>query len=272
MSQDQQDRSERFRALHEREGAFVIPNPWDAGSARVLAGLGFEALATTSSGLAFTFGRSDGAVTRDEHLAHIRDLVAATPLPVSADLENCYFDDPAEAAETIRLASEAGASGGSIEDFSGHPDGHIYEFDHAVERVVTAVEAARALPVPFVLTARAENLIRGRDDLDDTILRLQAFEKAGADVLYAPGLKSAEEVARVCSAVSKPVNVLATPALTVAEIARAGGKRISVGGALARAGIGGFLDAAREMADAGGFARLGDAPGFGDINKLMEEG
>lgn len=265
------ERSEAFIALHERDGAFVIPNPWDAGSARVLAGLGFEALATTSSGYAFTLGRADGAVSRDELLAHIRDLVEATSLPVSADLENCFSDDPTQAAETIRLASEAGASGGSIEDYSNPPDGRIYEFDHAVERVAAAVEVARGLPVPFVLTARAENLIRGRDDLDDTILRLQAFEKVGADVLYAPGLKTAEEVETVCKAVSKPVNVLATAALTVADIAGAGGKRISVGGALARASIGGFIDAAREMADTGGFALLGDAPGFGDINKLMEE-
>ena len=268
----QSERAEAFKALHERAGAFVIPNPWDRGSARVLAGLGFEALATTSSGFAFTLGRSDGAVTRDEVLAHIRDLVAATPLPVSADLENCYSDDPSKAAETILLASEAGASGGSIEDYSGPPDGHIYAFNHAVERVAASVEVARALPVPFVLTARAENLIRGRDDLDDTILRLQAFEKAGADVLYAPGLKSAEDVAAVCSAVSKPVNVLATPALTLSDIAGAGGKRISVGGALARTSIGGFLNAAREMAETGGFAPLGDAPGFGEINKLMDEG
>lgn len=273
MSQpDQLKRTEAFISLHEREGAFIIPNPWDAGSARMLAGLGFEALATTSSGLAFTFGRSDGAVTRDEHLAHIRDLVAATKLPVSADLENCYSDDPAQAAETIRLASEAGASGCSIEDFSGHPGGRIYDFDHAVERVAAAVEAARALSIPFVLTARAENLIRGRDDLKDTILRLQAFEKTGADVLYAPGLKTSDEVRQVCSAVSKPVNVLATPSLTVAEIAEAGGKRVSVGGALARAAIGGFLDAARKMADTGGFAPFGDAPSFGEINKLMERG
>jgi 2-methylisocitrate lyase-like PEP mutase family enzyme len=267
---DQQERAVRFSALHEREAAFVIPNPWDAGSARVLAGLGFEALATTSSGYAFTLGRADGAVSRDEMLAHIRDLVDATPLPVSADLENCFSDDPAKAAETIRLASDAGASGGSIEDYSNPPDGRIYDFDHAVERVVAAVEVARALPNPFVLTARAENLIRGRDDLEDTILRLQAFEKAGADVLYAPGLKTTEEVRQVCSALSKPVNVLATPTLTVEGIATAGGKRISVGGALARAGIGGFLDAAREMAGTGGFAPLGDAPGFGEINKLME--
>lgn len=269
---DHSQRTAAFIALHERDGAFIIPNPWDRGSARVLAGLGFEALATTSSGFAFTLGRADGAVSRDEVLAHIRDLVDATPLPVSVDLENCYSDDPAKAAETIALASEAGASGGSIEDYSGLPDGHIYDFDHAVERVVAAVEVARALPVPFVLTARAENLIRGRDDLEDTISRLQAFEKAGAGVLYAPGLKSAQDVAALCKAVSKPVNVLATPALTVSKIADAGGKRISIGGALARAGLGGFIEAAREMAETGGFALLGDAPGFGEINKLMEGG
>jgi 2-methylisocitrate lyase-like PEP mutase family enzyme len=268
----QSERTKAFKALHECEGAFVIPNPWDRGSARVLAGLGFQALATTSSGFAFTLGRADGAVSRDEVLAHIRDLVDATPLPVSADLENCFSDDPAEAAHTIRLASEAGASGGSTEDYSGPPDGHIYDFNHAVERVVAAVVVAHALPVPFVLTARAENLIRGRDDLDDTILRLQAYEKAGADVLYAPGLKTADEVEQVCRALSKPVNVLATPVLTVAEIAAAGGKRISVGGALARTSIGGFLYAAREMSETGGFAALGDAPGFGEINKLMDEG
>lgn len=264
-------RAEAFRALHERKEAFIIPNPWDAGSARILAGLGFKALATTSSGLAFTYGRSDGAVSREEHLAHIRDLVAATPLPVSADLENCYCDNPAEAAETIRLASEVGASGGSIEDFSGPPDGHIYDFDHAVERVAAAVEVARSLSVPFVLTARAENHIRGRDDLEDTILRLQAFEKAGADVLYAPGLKTVDEIRQVCGALSKPVNVLAMPALAVAEIAEVGGKRISLGGALARAAIGGFLDAAREMAKTGSFAPFGEAPGFGEINELMDE-
>ncbi|RMF03532.1 MAG: isocitrate lyase/phosphoenolpyruvate mutase family protein, partial [Alphaproteobacteria bacterium] len=206
------ERAESFRALHQREGAFVMPNAWDAGSARILAGLGFEAVATTSSGHACTLGRSDGQVTREEVLAHIGDLVAAMPLPVSADLENCYADDPAGAAQTIRLASEAGASGGSIEDYSGPESGRIYDFSHAVERVAAAAEMARSLPVPFTLTARAENLIRGRADLDDTIARLKAFEDAGADVLYAPGLKSAAEVAAVCEAVSKPVNVLAAPA------------------------------------------------------------
>jgi 2-methylisocitrate lyase-like PEP mutase family enzyme len=267
---DQREKAARFRALHERAGTFVIPNPWDAGSARVLAGLGFEALATTSSGLAFAMGRSDGSVTREEHLAHIRALCAATRLPVSADLEKCYADDPAQAARTIPLACEAGAAGCSIEDYSGHAGGLIYDFQHAVERVAAAVEAARALSMPFTLTARAENLIRGRPSLDDTIKRLQAFEKAGADVLYAPGLKSADEVRAVCASVTKPVNVLATPALTVAEIEAAGGKRISLGGALARAGIGGFLDAAREISESGRISALGPAPGFGEINKLME--
>jgi len=266
----QAEKAGTFRKLHEQDGAFVIPNPWDAGSARVLAGLGFKALATTSSGLAYTMGRSDGAVSRDEHLAHIRALCAACDLPVSADLENCYADDPAEAAKTIPLAYEAGAAGCSIEDYSGPQEDRIYDFDHAVERVAAAVEAVRALQVPFVLTARAENLIRGNPDLDDTIRRLQAYERAGADVLYAPGLKTPDEVRAVCSAVGKPVNVLATPSLMVGEIAEAGGKRISLGGALARTAVGGFLDAAREIRDTGAFAPLGDAPSFGDINSLMD--
>lgn len=263
------DRVKAFKDLHEAPGAFVMPNPWDAGSARVLAGLGFKALATTSSGHAFTLGRSDGAVLREELMEHIRLLNAATTLPINADLENCFSDDPHEAAETIRLAQDAGAAGGSIEDYSGHGGGKIYDFDHAVERVAAAVEVVRALPVPFVLTARAENLIRGRDDLDDTIRRLQAFEKAGADVLYAPGLKTADEVRAVCSAVTRPVNVLATASLSVGNIEAAGGKRISVGGALARTAVGGFLDAAREILDTGAFAALGDAPSFGELGKLM---
>jgi len=271
MTDDIEDRTLRFRALHGGDGAFVIPNPWDTGSARIFAGLGFEALATTSSGLAFALGKSDGSVSREEHLAHIGALVDATPLPVSADLEQCYSDDPKEAADTIRMASEAGASGGSIEDYTGPPGGRIYDFDHAVERVAAAVEVVRSLPRPFVLTARAENLIRGVDDLDDTIRRLQAFDKAGAEVLYAPGLKTAEDVRAVCSAVSKPVNVLATPALSVAEIAEAGGKRISVGGALARTAIGGFLSASREIIEKGTFTAIGDAPGFPEINAIMGE-
>jgi len=271
MAMDQHETGARFRALHEREGAFVIPNPWDMGSARVLAGLGFEALATTSSGLAFALGKVDGALSRDEHLEHIRSLVRATPLPINADLENCYSSDPRAAAETIVLASEAGAAGGSIEDYSGPPGGRIYDFDHAVERVAAAVEVARGLPVPFVLTARSENLIRGCDDLDDTILRLQAFEKAGADVLYAPGLKTVDDVRRVCAAISKPVNVLATSALSVAQIADAGARRISVGGALARTALGGFLDAAREIREKGTFTAFANAPGFVEVNEIMDE-
>lgn len=265
----QQERAERFRQLHEDSETFIIPNPWDSGSARLLEGLGFKALATTSSGRAFALGRSDGDVSRDEHLAHIRVLCEVTRLPVSADLENCYADDPEEAAKTIQMACEAGAAGCSIEDYSGHDSGRIYEFDHSVERVEAAAEAARKLPMPFVLTARAENLIRNRPDLDDTIKRLQAFEAAGADVLYAPGLKTVDEVKAVCSAVSKPVNVLATPTLTYADIAGAGGKRISLGGALARTAIGGMLDAAQEILDTGAFAPLGDAPSFAEINSLM---
>ncbi len=270
MAENTEDRTLRFRALHEREGAFVIPNPWDAGSARVLAGLGFEALATTSSGLAFVLGKTDGEVTREEHLVHIGDLAGATDLPVSADLENCYSAVPVEAAETIKLASDAGASGGSIEDYAGPSENRIYDFNHAVERVAAAVDTVQSLPRAFVLTARAENLIRGVDDLDDTINRLQAFEKAGADVLYAPGLKTAEQVRAVCSAVSKPVNVLATAELSVAEIAEAGAKRISLGGALARTAIGGFLSASREIVEKGTFTATGTAPGFPEVIALMK--
>lgn len=270
MAVDLPAKAERFRALHERDGTFVIPNPWDIGSARIFAGLGFEALATTSSGFAYTLGRGDGAVTRDEVLAHIRDLNEATDLPVSVDLENCFADDPEAAAQTITQSGEAGAAGGSIEDWSGPEDNEIYEIGHATDRVVAAVEAARALPFDFTLTARAENLIRGRMDLDDTIKRLQAFEEAGAAVLYAPGLKTVEEVRAVCTAVSKPVNILATPKLTVAEIAEAGGKRISLGGALARAAVGGFLAVAREIREQGDFSALGATPGFPEINAIMD--
>lgn len=270
MAFEQRVTCERFAALHEREAAFVIPNPWDVGSARLFAGLGFEALATTSSGFAFTLGKSDGAVTREEICEHIHALAEATPLPVSADLENCYADDPRGAAETIRLASEAGAAGGSIEDWSGPAEDRIYDLNHAVERVAAAVEVARSLPVPFMLTARAENLIRNRPDLDDTIKRLEAFEKAGADVLYAPGLKTVDEVRAVCSAISKPVNVLAVPSLGVDEITQAGARRISVGGALARVAVGAVLNAAREIGAEGSFAAFATAPGFGEVNAIME--
>ena len=262
LTSEQLERGKIFKELHQRGRAFVIPNPWDAGSARALAAQGFEALATTSSGFAFTLGRADGRVSRDEVMAHIRDLVQATDLPLSVDLENCFSDDPREAAETIRMTCEAGAVGGSIEDWSGPDADEIYAIEHAAERVQAAVEVARSLDIPFTLTARAENLIRNRPDLDDTILRLQRFEEAGADVLYAPGLKSHEEVALVCSAVSKPVNILARPGLTVAGIEEAGGVRISLGGALARTAIGGFLNATNDILNNGGFDSFKNAPDF----------
>jgi 2-methylisocitrate lyase-like PEP mutase family enzyme len=254
----QAEKAEAFRALHARPGAFIIPNPWDAGTARLLASLGFEALATTSLGLANSLARVDGtnSVSRREVLDNCRVIAAATDLPVNADLENGYADAPREAAEMIRLAAEAGVVGGSIEDATGDPRRPIYDFALAVERVHAAVETARALPFPFVLTARAENLLHGRLDLDDTIKRLQAFEKAGADVLYAPGLRDLATIRTVTAAVSRPVNVVmsaADPALTLAQLAEAGVKRVSVGGALSRLALAAFLDGAREMRDRGGF-------------------
>jgi 2-methylisocitrate lyase-like PEP mutase family enzyme len=254
----QAQKAEAFRALHERPGAFIIPNPWDAGTAKLLAGLGFEALATTSLGLSNMLGRVDGTmtVTRDEVLDNCRAIAAATDLPVNADLENGYAHEPRAAAEMIRLAAEAGVVGGSIEDATGETDKPIYDFALAVERVQAAVETARALPFRFVLTARAENLLHGRLDLDDTIKRLQAFEKAGADVLYAPGVKDLAMIRAVTSAVTRPVNVVmsaADPSLTLAQLADAGVKRVSVGGALSRLALAAFLDGAREMKDKGTF-------------------
>jgi 2-methylisocitrate lyase-like PEP mutase family enzyme len=246
-------KAEAFGALHAGD-PFVIPNPWDAGSARVLAALGFKALATTSSGFAFTLGRRDGRVTLDEMVAHAAALDRATELPVSVDLENGYGPDPADAARAITRAAEAGAVGGSIEDYD--PGGRIYELQHAAERISGAVEAARGLGFPFVLTARAENHIRGNPQLEDTIARLQAFERAGADVLYAPGLVSAEEITTVCDAVAKPVNVLAFSrlGLTFAEIAEAGAQRVSVGGGLAWAATNGLIEAAERIIDDGDFS------------------
>ena len=243
-----------FRALHEGE-PFVIPNPWDAGSARVLTGLGFPALATTSSGFAFTLGRNDGDVTLDEVIEHAAAIDAVTTLPVSVDLENGYGDEPAEAARAVEAAATAGAAGGSIEDFAPRgPLAGIYERELAVERVTAAVEAAANVPGGFVLTARAENQIRDGAGLADTIERLQAYEAAGADVLYAPGLRTIEEVREVCGAVGKPVNVLATPKLTAAEIFEAGAQRISVGGALAFTAVAAFAEAATAIRDEGSFA------------------
>lgn len=251
----QADKGASFRALHERDGAFIIPNPWDVGSARLLAGLGFEALATTSSGFAYSIGRVDGEVTLEEHLEHCRALCEATDLPVSADLENGYADEPAAVARAITLADGVGLAGGSIEDYSGNNSQSIYDFELAVERIVAAAEAARALPHAFTLTARAENFLHGHDDLDDTIRRLQAFEAAGADVLYAPGLTTLDQVRLVTDSVAKPVNVLATmlTATTLEQLEEAGAKRLSIGGALARAALAPVLDAATEMLERGSF-------------------
>jgi 2-methylisocitrate lyase-like PEP mutase family enzyme len=274
MTTSQADKGRTFVALHQRPGCFVIPNPWDAGTARLLAGLGFEALATTSAGLAFSLGRKDGegAIGRDEILANARDIVDATDLPVSADLEGGFGDAPDVVAETIRLAAGVGLVGGSIEDASGRPDDPIYDFGLAVERVAAAVEAARALPFPFVLTARAENYLHGRPDLDDTIRRLQAFQDAGADVLYAPGLKSGADIETVVGAVDRPLNVvmgLQGVALTVAELTEVGVKRISVGSALSRAALGEFLRAAREVRDTGTFTFADAAVPFAEIAGLL---
>ncbi len=266
----QREKGLTFRALHDGE-PFVIPNPWDAGSARVLAALGFEALATTSSGFAFTLGRLDGGVTRAEAIEHCRRLSAATDLPVSADLENCFAEEPSGVGETILLGARAGLVGGSIEDYSGEPSNRIYDLNLAVERVHAAAEAARSLDFPFTLTARAENLLHGRNDLDDTIRRLQAFEAAGADVLYAPGLKTLDEVRLVAGALTKPLNVLAPllKGVTVAELADAGARRISVGGALARAALTALLRACAEMREAGSFAWSSDLVSSADVKKLL---
>ena len=259
----QDEKARRFRALHEGE-AFIIPNAWDAGAAKVLAALGFQAIATTSSGFAFTLGRPDGAATLDEVVAHTRALDAATDLPVSVDLENGYGPDPADAANAITRAAEAGAVGGSIEDYD--PSGRLYDAGHATERVAAAVEAARGLGFPFTLTARAENHIRGNPDIDDTIARLQAYERAGADVLFAPGLRSGEEIKAICDAVGKPVNVLAHKGLTRDEIAGAGGTRISVGGALTWVAINAMAAAAQQIRDDGDFSAL---TGPGEIREWL---
>jgi 2-methylisocitrate lyase-like PEP mutase family enzyme len=253
----QGDKAVAFRALHEAE-PFVIPNPWDAGSARVLAALGFKALASTSSGFAFTLGRLDGGATLDDVVAHAAALDQATELPVSVDLENGYGADPASAARALARVAEAGAVGGSIEDYD--PAGHIYDLDLAVERIAAAAEAARGLPFPFMLTARAENFIRGNPDLDDTIMRLQAFEAAGADVLYAPGLRTTTEIRAVCDAVSKPVNVLARAGLSMAELVDAGAQRVSVGGGLTWVAVNAMATAANEIRDRGDFSSLSPSP------------
>ena len=270
-----QDRAERFVALHEA-GCFVIPNPWDRGSAVLLAGLGFEALASSSAGQAFCQGLPDGSLGREATLRHLRDLVDATPLPISADLENGFGDAPEACVDTVRAAAALGIVGGSIEDASGRADDPIYPFDLAVARVRAAVAAARALPLPFVLTARAENLLWGRPDLDDTIHRLQAFAEAGADVLYAPGLKTADEVARVVQAVApQPVNVLMGlpgSTLDLPALAALGVRRVSVGSSFARAAYGELLRAAGGVLQTGRFDYAARAPALAALNAAFRAG
>ena len=266
----QAEKAAPFRALHERLSAFIIPNPWEAGTAKVLAALGFEALATTSSGLAQMLGRN--GVTRDEVIENCRVIAAATDLPVNADLENCFAHEPETAAATIRLAAEAGMVGASIEDYTGDRKDAIYDFDLSVARVRAAVKVAHALPVPLVLTARAENLIRGRMDMADTIKRLQAYEAAGADVVYAPGLKNIPEVREVVRAVKRPVNVVTgwlDPDITLAQLSEAGAKRISVGGALARHVMATFVKASRAMQAHGSFAWMREVIGSAELRQLL---
>ena len=276
MKPSQQQRATALKALHERSGIFVIPNPWDAGSARMLAALGFEALATTSAGLAFSLGKPDGqgALTREETLENARIIIDATPLPVSADLENGYGDDPSACSETILLAARAGLAGGSIEDATGNPEDPIYPFELSVERVKAAVKAARSLPIPFTLTARAENLIYGRPDLKDTIRRLEAYAEAGADVLFAPGLKTKDEIGSVVRAVApRPVNVvigLGSVSFSLNELEKLGVKRVSLGSALARAAYGAFFQAAEEIHKKGVFDFLGQAKPYGEFNALFK--
>ncbi|HXA96485.1 MAG TPA: isocitrate lyase/phosphoenolpyruvate mutase family protein [Candidatus Dormibacteraeota bacterium] len=273
MTVSQTDKAVRFRALHEAPGSFVIPNPWDAGSARILAALGFRALATSSGASAGTLGRRDGKVTREEALAHARAIVGATDLPVAADLERGFGDAPAAAAETIRLGASVGLVGGSIEDATGDKQKPLYDIGHATERVAAAVESARALPFPFTLTARSENFLRGNPSLDDTIKRLQAFEKAGADVLMAPGLPDLAAVRAVCAAVSKPVNFMVGikgKSFTVAELTAAGVKRISLATSLYRTAMSGLIDAAREVADKGTFGYVDRGVSSPDLAAFME--
>ncbi|MBT2402881.1 MULTISPECIES: oxaloacetate decarboxylase [unclassified Streptomyces] len=267
----QHRRAVAFRDLHTGPRPFVVPNPWDAGTATLLAGFGFAALATTGAGLAYSLGRPDGTVSRAEILDNARSIVEATGLPVTADLESGFADKPADIAETIRLAAAAGLVGGSIEDSSGRADDPIRPLDEAVERVAAAVEAARRLDFPFTLTARAENFFQGRPDLDDTIRRLKAYEEAGADVLYAPALPDAEAIRAVCSAVDRPVNVLMGGALklSVTELGALGVRRVSTGSALSRAALGALTRAAREISELGTFGFGADALPYAEANGLL---
>jgi 2-methylisocitrate lyase-like PEP mutase family enzyme len=271
MTVNQTEKGLRFQELHQRPGMFLIPNPWDVGSAHVLAGLGFEALATSSRASAAVLGRRDGQLTREEVLDHIRDIASATDLPVAADLENGFGDEPAVVAETIRLAANAGVVGGSIEDATRDTNKPIYEFQRATERIAAAAEAARRLPFRFTLTARAENFLYGNPDLDDTIKRLLAYEKSGADVLFAPGLPDLAAVRAVCAAVSKPFNFMVGirgKSFTVAELAEAGVKRISFGSVLYRAAITGLVEAASEIKKSGTFSWLDTIMTAADLNQF----
>jgi 2-methylisocitrate lyase-like PEP mutase family enzyme len=271
----QAEKAVNFQALHQRKQVFVIGNPWDAGSARILTSLKYEALSTTSAGIAFSLGRKDGtaAVSREEALANAKSIVETTNLPVAADLENGYGHAPEDAAQTIRLAAEAGLVGGSIEDATGDASKPIYEFDHAVERIAAAAEAAKALQFPFMLVARAENYLHDRPDLGDTIKRLQAFEKAGAEVLYAPGLTQPEDIRTVCASVTKPVNVLmglkGVPRLTVQQLGELGVRRISVGSGFSRAALTAFLHAAREVIDDGTFEFADETLYISDLTAMF---
>jgi 2-methylisocitrate lyase-like PEP mutase family enzyme len=273
----QAEKGRAFRALHERDRAFIIPNPWDVGTARLLAHLGFEALATTSMGAAFAAGQRDNTMGRERVIAHVASIASATDLPVSADLENGFGDSPEAAAETIRLAAAAGVVGGSIEDATGEDanrraDHPIYDIEHAAERIRAAAAVARALPFTFTLTGRAENYLHDRPDLNDTITRLQAYQEAGADVLYAPGLVSESDIAAVVSSVDRPVNVLmglGGVQLNLNALSRLGVRRVSVGGALCRTAVGAFLRAAREMSEHGTFTFANDAPSGGEISAML---
>jgi len=275
-NQSLQQRAETFWALHQRSGIFVVPNAWDAGSAKILESLGFEALATTSAGLAFSLGKPDGDnfITREVTLSNAESIVSVTKLPVSADLENGYGDDPEDCAKTILLAAQTGLAGGSIEDATRDPNNPIYTFEHAVERVKAAVSAARSLPYPFTLTARTENLIHGRPDLKDTIRRLEAFADAGADVLFAPGLKTCEEIEVVVKAVApRPVNVImgiANTNFSLNMLAEIGVKRVSVGSGFIRAAYGAVFRASEEILQKGTFSFANDATAYGELNKLFK--
>jgi 2-methylisocitrate lyase-like PEP mutase family enzyme len=274
MNPSQEQKARAFQALHARPGCFVIPNAWDAGTTRLLTGLGFEAIGTTSAGLAFSLGRRDGeaGISRDETLANARTIVAATHLPVSADLENGFDHRPEGVAQTIRLAAGVGLVSGLIEDATGTPAEPIFDFGLAVERVRAAVDAARGLPFPFLVTARAENFLYGRPDLGDTIRRLQAFQDAGADVLYAPGLRSREDIATVVRSIDRPLNVvmgLKGVTLSVPELAAIGVKRVSLVSSLSRAALGAFLRAAREVSEHGSFSFTRDAVPFAELNEML---